>query len=88
MPRGKLPPPEEPIHTLLSELEELRLSLSRVEMYDSFVRASEFGRNCQYSKKALLVFCSHDYEPLKKLLTQIQNTITEVECRLQQPSSK
>ena len=81
MPRGNRPPSTEPLHTLLEQLEDLRLLLPRVEMYDSFIRASEFGRDCQYSKKALLVFSSHDYEPVKALLEKINKTIQEVECQ-------
>jgi len=80
---GKRPPATEKTHLLLEQLEDLRISLSRVEMYDSFIRASEFGRDCQYSKKAFLVFFAHDYPGVKDQLQKIQDTILEVEVVLQ-----
>ena len=73
MPRGQKPTPTEPLHSLLDELAELRELLGgTVEMYDSFVRSSEFGRDCTYSRKAALVFLSRDFSPIRDKIERIR----------------
>jgi hypothetical protein len=78
MPRGTKPEPTEPLHSLLDELASLRELLGgTVEMYDSFVRASEFGRNCQYSQKAALVFLSRDFLPIRDKIEKLSKLFSE-----------
>ena len=78
---GKRPPVTSTLDLLMEKLEDFRLSLSRVEMYDSFIRASEFGRDCQYSKKAALVFLSHDLPLVKTAIQEIEEILQQVQVK-------
>ncbi len=89
MPRGHRPPCETPLHFLLAALEDLRVrlshtgdkpsSMSQVEFYDSSIRASQYGRKCQYALKSQNLFAQLDYPDIKVRIQEIVKLIDEVE---------
>lgn len=89
MPHGKRPPSTDPYHSLMDTLRDLQErmdhtgnkigSMSTIEAYDSFVKASEFGRNCQYSLKTLALFKLQDYNDIKDILLKIADIIKLIE---------
>lgn len=88
-PRGKLVPPTEPIQEVLSVLAELKERLSycgaigpssesTVELYDTLVRGSEWGRDCQYAKKTQLMFETYDYKDIGMLILKVVAAIRRI----------
>lgn len=88
-PRGKLSPPTEPIHEVLAVLAELKERLahcggggpqseSAVELYDTLVRGSEWGRDCQFAKKTQLMFETYDYKDIGMLILKVVDAIRKI----------
>ena len=53
--------------------------MSVIDAYDTYCKSSEFGRECQFSKKTEYLFVHDDYEDIKTLLLHVLQCIRKVE---------